>query len=367
MTKKILHITNSSVKSNFLLSIANLHNKDKYELKIATFGHTGELHKELKKINIQNFSFKISDERLGFLSLFTFISFLRKHKIDIVHVHTFWVSLYFGLASRLAGKKVIMTRHHADSHIKHNKRIHSFIDKISANKIAHKVIAVSNYTRDIMVNEEKVAHQKIKVIYNGLEELTNNNVFNETQFREKLDIKKSDHILVCISRIHPEKSIETIINAIYQTKREDIHLIIAGNGLESDYHKTLVKLSQKLEISSQIHFLGFRNDIKNLLKISAALVHSSLGESFGFTIAEAMQQKTPIIATKLPALEEVATKEVAFFFTPKNIQELQSLILNIVDKKTHLVERLNKGQKRYNNLFTSKTMVEKYEEIYEEI
>lgn len=367
--KKVLHITNSSVKSNFLISIAKLYNQEKYKLVIATFNHEGDLHKELDKTQVKNKSFNIADERLGLFSFFSFIFFLKKQEIDIVHVHTFWVSLYFGLAARLLGKKVIMTRHHADSHIKENKKIHSIIDSWTARFIVNKSIAVSKFTKNIMINNESVPSKKVEVIYNGLEELVNDELFCEKNFKQNLQIKENEKLLLCISRLHPEKNIETIIKAIYKTEKKDIHLLVVGNGLKNEYHNTLLDLCENLGLTTKVHFLGFRNDIRNLLNISDLLVHASFGESFGFTVAEAMQQETPIIASRLAALEEVASDEVAFFYDPSNVEELKELIKEVLIllSEGKLESRINLGKKRYQNLFTFKKMITNYEKAYERL
>ena len=107
MRKKILHLTNSSVKSNFLLSIAKLYSKSNYELFIGTYEKKGELHKELEKLNIPCISFNLNDERLGWLKIFHVFRYLKENDIEIVHVHTFWVSLFGLIAAKLAGLKII--------------------------------------------------------------------------------------------------------------------------------------------------------------------------------------------------------------------------------------------------------------------
>ena len=193
MRKKILHLTNSSVKSNFLLSIAKLYNKEKYELFIGTLEEKGELHTELEKLNISCTSFNLKDERLGFFKILPIIRYLKRNKIDILHVHTFWASLYACIAAKLIHTKVVMTRHHADHHIRANKINHVKIDAFTA-KMVDKVIAVSNFTKSLMINVEKVPENHIEVIYNGLEELPSRQ-FDQKSFLEHLNIHSSDKIL----------------------------------------------------------------------------------------------------------------------------------------------------------------------------
>ena len=365
--KNILHLTNSAVKSNFLLSIAKLHDKAKYDLVIGTLEGKGELHQELEKLNTPHISFNLKDERLGFLKIFNSIIYLKKNKIDILHVHTFWASLYGGIAGKLAGIKVVMTRHHADLHSRDDKKIHVKIDAFTA-KMVDKAIAVSNFTKSIMTNVEKVPGNHIEVIYNGLEELPSSQL-NRNVFLEKLNINASSNILLCISRLHPEKNIETIIDAIKILNRNDVHLLVAGSGINNKHHDFLIKKLKENSLEKNIHFLGFRNDIKELMQIANVIIHPSLSESFGFVIAEAMQQKTPIIASEIPALIEVATTKAAFFFQKKDTKKLGHLIEHVLSQQgsTSLTKRLNFGYKRYQENFTFEQMMKKYEKVYENI
>lgn len=367
MRKKILHLTNSSVKSNFLLSIAKLYDKKKYELFIGTLEEKGELHTELEKLNIPCISFNLKDERLGFFKILPIIRYLKRNKIDILHVHTFWTSLYACIAAKLIHTKVVLTRHHADHHIRANKTIHVKIDAFTA-KMVDKVIAVSNFTKSLMRNVEKVPENHIEVIYNGLEELPSRQL-NHKSFLEHLNICSSDNILLCISRLHPEKNIETIIHAIKTLDRNDVHLLVAGSGLNTNYHALLTKTIKESSLESNVHFLGFRNDIKELMGISTLLIHSALSESFGFVITEAMQQKTPIIASEIPALIEVATSDAAFFFPPKDKNKLTYLIKHVLSLQgtITLSKRLDFGHKRYKENFTFEQMIKKYEKVYDSI
>jgi len=365
--KRILHLTNSAVNSNFLLSIAKLYDKEKYELFVGTLEGKGELHTELEKLNTPYIHFNLKDERLGFIKILPIIRYLKRNKIDILHVHTFWTSLYACIAAKLTHTKVVMTRHHADHHIRANKIIHVKIDAFTA-KMVDKVIAVSNFTKSLMINVEKVPENHIEVIYNGLEELPSRQ-FDQKSFLEHLNIHSSDKILLCISRLHPEKNIETIIHATKLLDRNDVHLLVAGSGINTEYHNLLTKIVKDSSLESNVHFLGFRNDIKELMSISNIIIHSTLSESFGFVITEAMQQKKPIIASEIPALIEVATDKVAFFFPPKDKIKLSDLIKHVLslEDSTSLDERLNFGQKRYQENFTFEIMIKKYESTYEEL
>ena len=365
MKTKIIHLMNSNAKSNYLLSIGRFYDKKNYEVCIGSFDSRGELHQDLEKIGVSTFSFNVKDQRLGFLWIPRIYRHLRKNNIDIIHVHTFWVSLYGLIAGKLAGVQVVMTRHHADCHFRTNKKIHSLIDRFTA-RYVDKVIAVSHFTKDILVAKENVPNTRIEVVHNGLEKLTPSSTFKTDELFQTLGIKSTDKVFLCISRVHPEKNMETIISALSIVNRKDIHLLIAGANNDKNYLEELQQKARKEFSEEHVHFLGFRSEILELLNSASALVHSSLTESFGLVVAEAMQQKIPIIASDLPALREVASEDVAYFFEPGNPVELSQQILNFLSLKNseNLNERLTLGYRRFQNKFSFEKMMSEYEKIY---
>ena len=69
--------------------------------------------------------------------------------------------------------------------------------------------------------------------------------------------------MYCYGGSDSTKNYETSLKAIAKIENSHIHFLICGDGNKKE---DLLELSQKLEISEQIHFLGYRNDIKNYFK-----------------------------------------------------------------------------------------------------
>ena len=371
MTKKIniLHINNSNILSQYLLSIGRLYNKEKYNITIACFDDYGNLNEELEKMGVNTFNIPVKRQSpfFYFLKFFTLYKYLKQNNIEILHLHTFFPSFFGVIAGKMAGvKQIIMTRHHADTHVLLHKKIHIKIDAWTA-KNCDKVIAVSEFTKQIMTNYESVPENKIRVIYNGIEPLKISNR-NKQDYYCEFNIDEKTNVFLCISRLHADKNIETAFKALKVVNEEGFNsiLLIAGAGIDSEYHTSLKLLAEKLNISDKVIYLGFRNDIGNLLFFCDALIHSSLYESFGFAVIEAMSLLKPVFASNITALQEVATSEVANFFEPSNDRELSRLLLDWLNHKEQYEGKLIKGLDRCNNHYTFVKMIDKYEKYYEE-
>ena len=104
-----------------------------------------------------------------------------------------------------------------------------------------------------------------------------------------------------LSRIHPKKSIETLISAtsILKTRGLEIRLMIAGTG-ERDYGNLLQKQVEDLNLMTQVQFLGMVvGDVKlSLYALADVFALPTRQENFGLVYPEAMLCETPVITTK---------------------------------------------------------------------
>ncbi|HXB41972.1 MAG TPA: glycosyltransferase family 4 protein [Bacteroidia bacterium] len=367
LKKNILHLNNSNARSQYLLSIGRYHDASKYNLTIGCFDSYGPLNSALASMAIPTVNIPAKGVFGYFCRSFALFRLLKRKKIDILHLHTFYPSFFGVLIGKLAGiKTIVITRHHANQHIKLNKKVHIKIDSWTA-KNCHKVIAVSEYTKKIMVDYEKIPGQKIKVIYNGISPLKSSRK-SKKELCDELHINPASTLFLCISRFYKEKNIETAIRSINKVNQKgfDSTLLIAGAGLDTKYYKDIKKLIQELNLEDKIICLGFREDIGDLLQACDALIHPSLEESFGFAVLEAMSAGKPIFASNIPAINEVATDEVACLFNPTCSEELTGLLLNWSDKKQDSLLRVSKGLDRYKMYFTFSAMMKEYEKYYEE-
>lgn len=111
--------------------------------------------------------------------------------------------------------------------------------------------------------------------------------------RQELGIKDDDMVLLSVGELNRNKNHETVISAIATCKNMNIQYFICGTGELKDY---LIKLIKDLNLESQVHLLGFRTDVLQILKQTDVFVHPSFREGLPVSIMEAMASSLPIIA-----------------------------------------------------------------------
>lgn len=116
--------------------------------------------------------------------------------------------------------------------------------------------------------------------------------------KKRKDLNIGEDLFICIGvgRIEPNKNYETSIKAIKATGNSKIHMLICGVG-EPKYEKKIKDLCKKLDVDKQIHFLGFRKDIDELLQISNCYISTSKREGLPRALMEAMASGLPCVVS----------------------------------------------------------------------
>lgn len=117
---------------------------------------------------------------------------------------------------------------------------------------------------------------------------------NREKIRSSLGISDTDVVCISMGDLIPRKNYGTAIEAIGKCANKNIHYWICGQGPELD---NLKKLAKEQNIEDRIHFLGFRTDIKELLKAADIFLFTTLQEGMPRSMMEAMASGLPCIAS----------------------------------------------------------------------
>ncbi len=197
-----------------------------------------------------------------------------------------------------------------------------------ANNFSSLVIANSQASKTAFITAG--GNSKItEVVYNGFD-CTKYNVqcLEIEKIRHKLGVD-SQFIIGHFSRLAPWKGQHILIEALTQCP-ENVTAILVGDALfgEQDYVKQLHQQVETLKLSQRVKFLGFRDDIPQLMAACNLITHTSTAaEPFGRVIVEAMLSRKPVIAAKAGGAMELIEHGVnGFLSTPGNPQELAEII-----------------------------------------
>jgi len=120
-------------------------------------------------------------------------------------------------------------------------------------------------------------------------------------FRRRFSSIQHQRLLLFLSRLHPKKGIELLIDAFAAAAPEDppLHLMIAGSG-DPSYERKLQSLAASSGLEDRITWPGLlENELKwGALRSAELLCLPSYQENFGIVIAEALACGTPVLTTE---------------------------------------------------------------------
>lgn len=230
---------------------------------------------------------------------------------DVIHAHD-WMS--FPSAWRLSqktGKPYVAHVHSTEyDRIPHGYGSHYVMNTEYRGMLgAHRVVAVSYYTKRLLVDKYKIDADKIDVVHNGINPLAQAPDPGSHHFAHKRPV------VVFMGRLTMQKGAEYFIDLAHRvTNRLPSTLfVVAGSG--DMYHELLLRTASQ-GLSASVLFSGFVRSFQRdkLLDRADVFVMPSLSEPFGLVALEAAQRHTPVIVSKNAGVSEVLPSSVQLDF-----------------------------------------------------
>ncbi|MEK4491520.1 glycosyltransferase family 4 protein [Paenibacillus sp. FSL L8-0493] len=122
-------------------------------------------------------------------------------------------------------------------------------------------------------------------------------------------------VVLCVAELNANKNQKQLIQALHHLgdQASDIHLAFAGTG---PFEQTLVELATRLGVRDQVHFLGFRRDIPDLLQACDVAALVSYREGLPRAIMEAMAAGKPVIGTHIRGIRDLIEHESTGMLVP---------------------------------------------------
>ncbi len=131
---------------------------------------------------------------------------------------------------------------------------------------------------------------------------------NRSEKRNNLGVyQDSDFVLLSVGELNENKNHETIIRAIATLKDRNVQYWIAGTG---DSKERLERMIIELELKEQVHLLGFREDVFEVMKAADCFVFPSRREGLGMAALEAMAAGLPLITSNVHGINDYSVEGV---------------------------------------------------------
>ena len=208
-------------------------------------------------------------------------------------------------------------------------------------KRAKAVITISESSKNAIIEEYKLASDKVHVVYPGIKELINNREINMTDLQKKYGIKKN--FILFVGTIQPRKNIARMVEAISQIP--ELELIVVGK--KGWQYEGILDSPRKFGVENRVKFLEFVPDeeLSELYKNAICFVLPSLYEGFGLPILEAMKYGCPVVTSNTSSLPE-AGGDAALYFDPEDSSDIAEKIKKLLSDDKLREDMIEKGYKQ---------------------
>ncbi|HHV18961.1 MAG TPA: glycosyltransferase family 4 protein [Thermoanaerobacterales bacterium] len=358
---KVLHVltdTNIGGAGRYLFNLLSRVDYSCFEVVVACPGG-GELEKQLKSKGIRVFTLEGGESSANFGHIKKLRQIISREKADIVHTHA---SFAGRIAGKLSGCKVVMTRHGLGSG--GSGLLKRTAAAVVSRVFTDRIIAISRAVK-ISLMDSGVPADMITIIYNGIDLSKFEGI--EGTLRKELGVDPNVPIIGIVARLVPEKGYEYAINAFYHVLKQNPSalLVIVGDG---PLEKSLKDMCVKMGIKDNVVFMGYRQGVENLVMDFDVFVLPSISEGLGLALLEAMALGKPAVATTAGGIPEIIKHDVnGLLVSPGNDKYLAESIIEVLSDKRRAKALGLAAQKTVNKKFSSKTMIEKTENVYREI
>ncbi len=187
--------------------------------------------------------------------------------------------------------------------------------------------------------------------------------------REELGLLPGAPVACVVGRLTPWKGHQTVLRAWAQVMRRipEARLVVVGEVAfwDSDYERELRDLAAALNVDRGIVWLGFRDDVADLLRMSDLLVLPSVDEPFGRVIIEAMAVGLPVVATASGGVPEIVVdKETGLLVPAREHEPLAEAIVEVLSDEAAATRMGQAGRARALERFDVRRVARQVEDIY---
>ena len=306
------------------------------------------------------------------VSLYGLSKIMRKKKIDITCTTCPRDFRLAGVMARLHGKRGVVFNMGTvwdpnKMTMPHNFKY--FRSKFFFNLALMKGIANSVGGRDYVEQAWSIPRKQLEAIYNGVDLA----IFDPTSvqrhaLRKEFNFPDDATVVSMIARISPEKGQGLLLDAAQHVlvNIPNTYFVIVGESTSDEYHRTLMSKLSNIRGHDHILFVGFRNDVPNVLADTDVLVLPSSQEGLPNVALEALAMKTPVIASDVCATNEAVKDGVNGFLlkTPIDATELAAKLETLLSDNQLRTTMGERGRNLIEEQFNLENNIKEYEAAF---
>lgn len=230
------------------------------------------------------------------------------------------------------------------------------------------IVAVSGSIRSEIIEEHRIAPEKVRVIYNGVDLLkyaASGKAVARAAVQKELSLQlDSKLVLIFVGYEFDRKRLDVVLKAMSEAGPGKCHLLVVGGADPRKYES----MAQELGVREHVSFMGHRSDVPQLLRASDAFVFPTKYEAASLAILEAAAAGLAIITTNVAMAAEVFTDGKDALLVPNTDEpKVVASRLKALLRDRNLGSMLGRNAADLASQFSWDNIWRQYDDIYAEV
>jgi glycosyltransferase involved in cell wall biosynthesis len=335
--------------------------RSRFESIVCSLGMGDRIKEEFEKLGVE-FITMPRQRRIDFSLIFKVAKLIRERQIDVVMTTLFYADVLGALAGKFSKPKAVFSWETISAPewlLWHRLLAYRF-----AMRFCTRVISVSHATAKWLVEKRGLPPGKVVVIPYGVN-LDLYRAGENPELKQKLGIAPDAKVVGVVARLHPQKGHRYLIEAAAAivARHPKTKFVIVGDG---ELRPELENMARQKGLADHFLFLGFRKDVKDLMRVFDVFCLPSLYEGLPNVVLEAMATAKPVVATAVDGTPElIVDGQTGYLVPPADPQALAEKISLLV-ADAGLSRRFgSSGLKRVQTEYSLQKQVEGFQNIYQ--
>ena len=300
-------------------------------------------------------------------ALYDLVRIIKTAKPDVVHTHTSKAGILGRIAAKIARVPLIVHTPHGHVFFGHFgpilSRIFRWIERLFA-PLTDRVVVLTEGESQDYTELSVYPKDKLVKIHSGVDIQKFKQVpANTVEKKRSLGLPQNGLIVGYIGWLLPVKGPMYLLKAMEDVwqDHDDVALVLIGKGdLDVDLRAEALKASA----NGRVNFLGWRNDIDEIMPIFDIFVLPSLNEGMGRVLVEAMAAGKPVVASRVGGIPDMVQHgETGYLVPPGDVAVLADSIKTLLADPVRAKLMGKNGNKRCRQ-FSLESMIKKIDHLY---
>lgn len=317
------------------------------------------IRREAEDVGIRTFTLPLRSAA-DLVSIARLARLLRRLRIQVVNTHSGVDSWVGSLAARAARSPALVRTRHLDIPLR--RGWNNFVHYLPA-----RIITCGEATRRRLVEECGFPREQLASIPTGIDFTRFTPQRERTEVRQTLGRTPGDKIVLMVGVIRGVKRHLLALDVIARLAEEqpNLHLWLAGDG---PMHGDVETHAHELGLAERVHFLGYRDDVADLMQAADALLLTSRSEGIPQAVTQALGLGLPVVATEVGGVPELVKHEQTGLLAPaEDVPALTAALRRVLAQPDWAQALAARGRTNVLARYSLDAMIDATESLYAEI